>query len=71
MFFHTTLLNNIVILFVQIVCHGIPDGYVLKEGDIINIDVTAYIGGVHGDCSETFPVGEIDEKSTALIQVCF
>jgi methionyl aminopeptidase len=50
-------------------CHGIPDGYVLKDGDIINVDVTAYIDGVHGDGSETFAVGNIDEKSSALIQV--
>ena len=41
----------------EIVCHGIPSGYVLKPGDIVNVDVTTYFGGFHGDTSATFYVG--------------
>ncbi len=53
----------------EVICHGIPDSRVLIEGDIINLDVTAYIGGVHGDTNATFPVGEIDPVSARLIAV--
>ena len=35
------------------ICHGIPDSYELKDGDIVNIDITCYYEGYHGDCSET------------------
>eukprot|EP01031_Cornospumella_fuschlensis_P036045 gene36045-43713_t len=42
----------------EVICHGIPDSTVLKDGDILNIDVTAYYQGVHGDCSETVLVGQ-------------
>ena len=41
----------------EIICHGIPDQYVLQDGDIINIDVTLYHGGFHGDLNETYYVG--------------
>jgi len=51
----------------EIVCHGIPDSRRLQEGDIVNVDVTAYIGGVHGDTSATFLVGEVDPRSRALV----
>lgn len=51
----------------EVICHGIPDDTVLVEGDIINIDITAYIGGVHGDNNATFGVGNIDEESQLLI----
>jgi len=51
----------------EVICHGIPDDRKLRDGDIINIDVTVYIGGVHGDTSCTFAVGEIDEPSKTLI----
>ncbi|MEI2699495.1 MAG: M24 family metallopeptidase [Microthrixaceae bacterium] len=52
----------------EIVCHGIPDDRVgCSEGDIVNVDVTAYIGGVHGDTSATFLVGEVDPRSRALV----
>jgi hypothetical protein len=40
----------------QVICHGIPDATVLEEGDLINIDVTVFLNGFHGDCSETFVV---------------
>eukprot|EP00953_Heterococcus_sp_UTEX-ZZ885_P008432 5057-Heterococcus_DN1.PRE.2 len=55
----------------EIVCHGIPDSTVLKEGDIVNIDVTCYHNGYHGDCSEMFCVGEVDATSKELIQVTY
>ena len=47
----------------EVICHGIPDSRVLEEGDIVNIDVTIYLDGVHGDTNATFPVGRIDEAS--------
>jgi len=53
----------------EVICHGIPDSRVLQDGDIINIDVTCYVGGVHGDCNATFAVGSIDDESTRLIRV--
>ena len=47
------------------ICHGIPDyGAEFVDGDICNIDITAYIGGVHGDTDATYLVGEVDEEST-------
>ena len=51
----------------EIVCHGIPDSRRLADGDIVNVDVTAYIGGVHGDTSCTFLVGDVDEGSADLV----
>lgn len=50
----------------EVICHGIPDGYVLKEGDIVNIDVTVYHGGYHGDLNETFFVGKVSPEIKAL-----
>ena len=41
----------------EVICHGIPDSRPLAEGDIVNIDVTIYLNGVHGDTSVTLPVG--------------
>ena len=52
----------------EIVCHGIPDSRRLQDGDIVNIDVTAFIGGVHGDTSCTFLVGDVDDASVALVE---
>lgn len=51
----------------EVICHGIPDSTVLVEGDIINIDVTAYIEDMHGDNNATFPVGEISPEDAQLI----
>ena len=51
------------------VIHGIPDGYVLKEGDIVSIDVGAYYQGFHGDCAATFPCGRISAHAQKLIDV--
>ena len=52
----------------EIVCHGIPDSRKLADGDIVNVDVTAFIEGVHGDTSATFLVGDVDEKSAQLVE---
>ena len=51
----------------EVICHGIPDDRPLVSGDIVNIDVTAYIDGVHGDCSGMFTVGDVDQASLDLI----
>ena len=53
----------------EVICHGIPDSTVLKDGDIVNLDVTVYLDGVHGDTNATFLVGEVDEASRALVEV--
>ena len=52
----------------EVICHGIPDSRELVDGDIVNLDVTVYIEGVHGDTDATYPVGEIDEESRMLIE---
>ena len=51
------------------VIHGIPGPRVLKEGDIVSIDVGAFIGGFHGDCAATYPCGEVSEQAMKLIQI--
>ena len=51
------------------VIHGIPDGYVLQEGDIVSIDVGALYKGYHGDCAATFPCGAISAQAQKLIDV--
>lgn len=53
----------------EVICHGIPDSRILEEGDIINLDVTCYIDGVHGDTNATFAVGSISEEDANLIHV--
>jgi methionyl aminopeptidase len=53
----------------EVICHGIPDNRLLRDGDIVNLDVTVFVGGVHGDTNATFPVGRIDRESAGLIQV--
>jgi methionyl aminopeptidase len=52
----------------EVVCHGIPDSRVIQDGDIVNIDITAFIGGVHGDTNATFLAGEVDEESRLLVE---
>jgi methionyl aminopeptidase len=52
----------------EVICHGIPDDRQLEDGDIVNIDITAYIGGVHGDTDATYPVGDVDEESRLLVE---
>ena len=51
------------------VIHGIPDGYILKEGDIVSVDVGAYYKGFHGDCAATYACGEISAEAQRLIDV--
>ena len=53
----------------DVVIHGIPDHRVLQEGDIVSVDVGAYIGGFHGDCAATFPCGTISPEAQDLIDV--
>ena len=50
----------------EVVTHGIPDGYVLKEGDIVNIDVTSRLDGYHGDCSAMFRAGTVSPEAERL-----
>jgi methionyl aminopeptidase len=52
----------------EVICHGIPDSTVIEDGDIVNIDVTAFIGGVHGDTNATFLAGEVDEEDRLLVE---
>ncbi|MBT2209582.1 MULTISPECIES: type I methionyl aminopeptidase [Actinomadura] len=52
----------------EVICHGIPDDTVLRDGDIINIDITAFVDGVHGDTDATFLCGEVDEESRLLVE---
>ena len=52
----------------EVVCHGIPDDTALREGDIVNVDITAYLDGYHGDLNRTFRVGEVSEEADLLIQ---
>ncbi len=51
------------------VIHGIPNGYILKEGDIVSVDVGAYYEGFHGDCAATFACGRISAEAQRLIDV--
>lgn len=55
----------------EVVCHGIPDDTALVDGDIINIDVTIFYDGYHGDCSETFLVGNVDKKGRHLVKTTY
>ncbi len=52
----------------EVICHGIPDDRPLEDGDIVNIDITAYIGGVHGDTNKTYLVGDVDQESRLLVE---
>ena len=51
------------------VVHGIPNGYVLQDGDIVTVDVGAYYKGFHGDCAATFPCGTVSAEAQKLINV--
>ena len=53
----------------EVICHGIPDDRALRDGDIVNLDVTIFLEGVHGDTNATFFVGEVDEASRRLVEV--
>jgi methionyl aminopeptidase len=52
----------------EVICHGIPDSRVVEDGDIVNIDITAYIHGVHGDTNATFLAGDVPEETRLLVE---
>jgi methionyl aminopeptidase len=52
----------------EVICHGIPDDTVINDGDIVNVDITAFIGGVHGDTNATFLAGDVSEESRLLVE---
>ena len=52
----------------EVICHGIPDDTVLEDGDILNIDITAYIDGFHGDSNQTFLVGDVKPEVAELVE---
>lgn len=52
----------------EVICHGIPDSTVVQDGDICNIDITAFIHGVHGDTNATYFAGNVDEESRLLVE---
>src|SRR5271166_4031838 len=52
----------------EVICHGIPDDTVIGDGDIVNIDITAFIGGVHGDTNATFLAGSVSDESRLLVE---
>jgi methionyl aminopeptidase len=52
----------------EVICHGIPDSRPLEDGDIVNIDLTAFIGGVHGDNCATYLCGDVDKESRLLVE---
>lgn len=51
----------------EVICHGIPDDRKLEDGDIVNVDITGYLDGVHGDTNATFLVGDVDEEVRLLV----
>ena len=55
----------------HVVCHGIPSDKILKEGDIINVDVTVLKNGWHGDTSRTFQVGKVSVKAKKLVETTY
>jgi methionyl aminopeptidase len=52
----------------EVICHGIPDSTVMEDGDIVNVDVTAFLDGVHGDTNQTFCVGSVSEEARLLVE---
>jgi methionyl aminopeptidase len=52
----------------EVICHGIPDSRPLQDGDIVNLDITVFLDGMHGDCSATYLVGEVDAEGKRLVQ---
>ncbi len=52
----------------EVICHGIPDDRPLVDGDIVNVDITAFLDGVHGDTNATILVGDVDEESRLLVE---
>ena len=62
--YHKTLCSSLN----EVICHGIPDSTELVDGDICNIDITAFIGGVHGDTNATFLAGDVREEARLLVE---
>jgi len=56
------------LIILLVICHGIPDRRELQDGDIVNLDVTLYHDGFHGDLNETYPVGNVDKESLKLMK---
>ncbi len=52
----------------EVICHGIPDDTIIADGDIVNIDITAFVDGVHGDTNATFLAGNVDTESRLLVE---
>jgi methionyl aminopeptidase len=52
----------------EVICHGIPDSRVIEDGDLVNVDITAFIGGVHGDTNAMFLAGDVDEEGRLLVE---
>ncbi|MCO1339225.1 type I methionyl aminopeptidase [Kocuria polaris] len=52
----------------EVICHGIPDTTRLEDGDIVNVDITAFVDGVHGDTNRTFLSGDVDHDSRLLVE---
>ncbi|MFT4008997.1 MAG: type I methionyl aminopeptidase [Nocardioidaceae bacterium] len=52
----------------EVICHGIPDDRVIGDGDIVNVDITAFLGGVHGDTNATFLAGDVAEETRLLVE---
>ena len=52
----------------EVICHGIPDDTVIADGDIVNVDITAYLDGVHGDTNATFLAGDVSEEHRLLVE---
>lgn len=52
----------------EVICHGIPDSRPLQDGDILNIDITLYYDGVHGDVNETYLIGTVSPQAKKLVQ---
>lgn len=52
----------------EVICHGIPDSTVLEDGDILNVDITAYKHGVHGDTNAMYLIGDVDEEARLLVE---
>ncbi len=61
--------NSVCISVNDVVIHGIPSSRKLKEGDIVSVDVGACYNGFHGDCADTFTVGEVSDEAKKLIEV--
>jgi len=53
----------------EVICHGIPDSTIIEDGDIINLDVTCYVDGVHGDTNATFMIGDVSTEDRLLVKV--